>query len=62
MIFIAGLALFFVLIAAFIGVETKFPRQTNDFYEPDLRRQARRMLKADEDEIIAEIRKRKAVK
>jgi hypothetical protein len=43
---------------AFIVWEVAFPRQTGDFYDPDIRRQARR-LKEDEQEIMEEIKKRK---
>lgn len=42
--------------------EVAFPRQTNDLYTPDIRRQARRMMKEEENEIIEEIKKRRAVK
>ncbi len=58
----AGIELFQAFCAVgiiWVLYEVAFPRQTGDFYDPDIRRQARRLMKEDEREIMEEIKKKK---
>ena len=36
-----------LLMAMWLGIETKYPRQTGDFYKPDINRAVRREEKAE---------------